>query len=88
MPADKIFACPDCDAEISVPDVRNMDIVTCKSCSCRYQVRYVEPEDAWELIPEVEVEETPEEPAERDEDKPFKVLGETAGPRKDDTDKL
>ena len=88
MAVDKIFACPNCDANISVTDVRNMDTITCKSCSRHYQIRFVEPENAWELIPVVETEETPEEPAEQDEDNPFEVFGETGGPRDDDLDKL
>ena len=88
MPDRKTFACAHCDHNIEVEDVRNVDEVACPGCSHRYRVNYVEQESAWELIRISTVEGEPGEPAERDDEHPFRVLGENAGLRDDDTDRF
>ena len=88
MGYDKIFTCLHCDKNISVHNVRNQDEVTCPGCSRRYKINFIEAEAAWELIPIHPPGESTGEPAERDEEHPFRVLQENAGIRDDDVDKL
>ncbi len=88
MPDDMTFACTHCDHNIDISDVRNVNDVACPGCSRLYRVRYIDQESAWEILPIRGIEGEQGEPAERDEDHPFRVLRENAGMRKDDADKL
>lgn len=87
MEMSKIFTCQSCDEEIEIADVYNTDTVLCHNCGEEYRVRFVEREEAWELIPIEPVEKRSRSLAEEEEEEPFQVLGEEAAPRKDDYDR-
>jgi DNA-directed RNA polymerase subunit RPC12/RpoP len=84
----KLFTCAKCDENIAVEDIWNNDRVSCHGCGREYRVVYVEREKSWELLPVDPVEERERDLAEQAGERPFEVLREPAGLRKDDTEKL
>lgn len=83
---DKMFVCQQCDQDIEVADVYNTDSVICHQCGEQYTLRYMEREEAWELIPVEPVEEE-RLPPEVETEEPFEILDEPAAPRKNDYDR-
>ena len=87
MEMGKIFTCQECDANIEVEDVFNTDSVVCHNCGQTYTLRWVEREKAYDLLPVEAVEPEARNRAGKEEDEPFRVLNEPAGPREDDLDR-
>lgn len=87
MDRKETMPCPNCDANILIDRVRDVDIVTCTGCSREFRLVYRPQDQAWHMVP-IEPVEGSEEPVEHKGDKPFEVLKEPGGPRDDDLDKL
>lgn len=87
MDMSKVFSCEKCDRDMDVEDVYNTDLVSCHNCGQEYTLRWLEEEEAWELIMvEPFEEEEGNIPEEREED-PFHAFNEPAAPRDDDFDR-
>lgn len=84
---DKMFTCPECDADMEVEDVYNAGTVTCHNCGKSYDLVWIESESSWELIPIEPVEEGSREGESEEGDDAFRVLDNPAALREDDLDR-